>query len=136
MPITAEAALYAVLKVHAGLGALLGGTGDAMRCFPVEAPTEAALPLVVFQLIARENQTSHGEGDGESRMDGDHFQLSAMAETQLAAASVLYQARLAIEGAGRGWVQIDERAVARSEQANCHGRQADFLIWNDPDAES
>ena len=136
MPTTADAALYTVLNAHAGLAALLG-SGPIMRAYPVEAPAGAALPLLIFNVLAVDDGAStHGQGTGtDARLDGVHYELIALAETPLGAAGVLYQARLALEASTtlRG-LQTGARGLPRSEDAGCHGRSADFLVWNDPDA--
>lgn len=131
---TSDQALYEVLNAHGGLGSLLG-VGAAMRCYPVEAPPGALLPLLVYQLITTDPATTHGEGGADPRLDAAHFQLTALALTSLEAASVLYQARLALEASATlKAVLTDERSVPRTEEAQAHGRSADFLVWNNPDA--
>ncbi len=131
---TTDQALYTVLNAHSGLGALIGA-GDAMRCYPVEAPPGATLPLLVYQVIATDPAATHAEGAADSRLDGVLAQLTALAATPLAAAAVIYQARLAIEASATlKAVMTDERSLPRAEDANCHGRSADFHIFNYPDA--
>lgn len=132
---TADQSLYEVLAAYTGLTSLLGGPGDALRIYPVEAPPGAVLPVLVHQIISTNPATSHAEGQGDTRLDGAHFQLTALAATPLAAAAVLYQARLALEASTTlKAVLNDERSVPRAEEANCHGRSADYLVWNYPDA--
>ena len=133
MSTTVDAALYAVLNAHAGLAGLIG-TGTAMRCYPVEAPPGATLPLLVWQEIATDPATTHGEGT-EPRLDGHLVQLTALAATGIAAGGIIYQARLAIEASTTlKAVMTDERSLPRAEEAAAHGRSADFHLWNRPDA--
>lgn len=129
MATSSQQALFAVLDAHAGV---LGKVSH--RIYQVEAPPNAQMPMLVIQLIATQQQTSHGEGT-DARLDGAHFQITALGRTPIEAADALYQARLAIEASAtlRG-IQTDERSLDRSEEANCHARAADFLIWNNPDA--
>lgn len=133
MATTAEQALYTVLNAHAGLAALIGA-GAAMRCHPVEAPQDTELPLLVYQVLATSPASTHGEGT-ESRLDGVLAQLTALADTPLQAAAVIYQARLAIEASAtlKG-VMTDEGSLPRAEEADCYGKRADFQLWNYPDA--
>lgn len=134
MPTTADEALFAVLAEHAGLAALLG-TEENFRCYPVEAPPGVAAPFLVYQAIGTQPATTHGEGSTDSRLDGVLYQLTAIAATALAAAGIIYQARLAIEeSATLKAVMTDERGVPRSEEADVHGKSADFHIWHYPDA--
>lgn len=133
----ADQSLFEVLAAFAGLTSVLG-EGANFRCFPVEATQGAVLPLLVYQQIATNPATTLDEGsEGAARLDGCLFQLTALAATQLAAANILYQARLAIEASAtlRG-ILTDERALPRAEEAQCHARAADFRIWNNPDAEA
>lgn len=134
MATTADQSLYEALNAHAGLGALIG-TGTAMRCYPVEAPPATVLPLLVYQAISTSPATTHGEGADDPRLDGVLYQLTALADTPLQAAAVLYQVRLALEASTtlKG-VMTDERSLPRSEEAQSHGRSADFQVWNYPDA--
>ena len=132
---TSDQALYQALAAFAALTELLGG-GPEPRIYPVEAPEEAPLALLVYQKISSTPATTHGEGvTGEEHFDGDVYQLTALAATQLQAAALLYQARLAIEASTtlKG-VMVDERALARAEEADAHGRSADFHLWHDPAA--
>lgn len=135
MPTTADAALYAVLAAHAGLQELLGGATDP-RIYPIEAPAGAALPLLVYQLISLDPSLTHGTGDdGDEPLDGDSYQLTALAATQQACAAILYQARLAVEGSTtlKG-VQTDERALDRADEADSHGRASTVRLWHRPAA--
>ena len=135
MSTTADQALYTVLAAHAGLQELLGGATDP-RIYPIEAPPGAVLPLLIYQVISTDPQTTHAQGTGEdARLDEHRYQLTALAATQLQAAALLYQARLAIEASTtlKG-VMVDERALPRAEEAKSHGRSADYLCWNNPDA--
>jgi hypothetical protein len=131
---TIDSALYTVLSAYSGLTSLLGA-GDAMRCYPVEAPANARLPLLCYQVIATNPATTHQEGQGDTRLDGTLVQLTALASSQIGAAAVLYQARLALEASTTlKAVLTDERMLPRSDDANCHGRSADIQMWNYPDA--
>ncbi len=133
MPTTADQALYTVLAAHQGLRDLGLGEGDTFRCYPVEAPPEGAVPLLFYQAITTSPNPSHGAG--EQRKDEHYYQVTALAATALAAAAMLHQVRLAIEGSEALRADlIDERALPRAEEANVHGRSADFHFWNDPDA--
>lgn len=132
---TADQSLFEALAANTALTSLLGGPGAALRIYPAEAPEGAVLPLLIYQLIAATPATSHAEGQGDTRLDSALFQLTALAATPLAAAAVLYQARLALEASTTlQAVLTGERSLPRAEEANAHGRSADFLIWNDPDA--
>lgn len=134
MPTTADAALYAVLNAHVGLGALIG-TADSMRCYPVEAPQTAALPLLIYECVKGRPATTHGEGGTDGRLDGVRYQLTALAATALQAKGVLHQARLAIEASALKAVCVDpERSIPRAEEAKSHGAASDFHFWNNPDA--
>jgi hypothetical protein len=132
---TSDQALYQALAAFAALTELLGG-GPEPRIYPVEAPEEAPLALLVYQKISSTPATTHGEGvTGEEHFDGDVYQLTALADTQQACAAILYQARLALEASTtlKG-VQTDERALDRAEEADCHGRASEVRIWHRPDA--
>lgn len=134
MPTTVDQALFTVLNAHSGLAALIGTSTD-MRCYPVEAPPGALLPLLVYQMIATDPATTHGEGDTDPRLDGHLVQLTALAATPLQAAAILYQVRLALESpGGLKAVLTDERTLPRAEEAKAHGRSADYHLWNRPDA--
>ncbi len=129
MPTPSDQALFAVLSVHPGLLALV-----ADRIYPVEAPEGAVLPMLVYQQIVSDPATTHGEG-AEARLDELTYQLTALAALPLVAAGIIYQARLALESAPNlGAVLINEQSLVRDEDANCHARAADFIIFNDPDA--
>lgn len=132
---TSDQALYQALAAFAALTELLGGATDP-RIYPIEAPPGAVLPLLIYQVISTDPQTTHAQGTGEdARLDEHRYQLTALAATQLQAAALLYQARLAIEASTtlKG-VMVDERALARAEEADAHGRSADFHLWHDPAA--
>lgn len=131
MSTTVDQALFTVLSAHAGLGALIGTSTD-MRCYPVEAPPAAALPLLVYQVISSNPNPSHDPT--EQRKDEIVIQLTALASTQLEAAQILHQVRLALEGSTMKGDLSDERALPRAEEANVHGRSADFHVWHNPDA--
>ena len=131
MPTTSDQALYTVLSAHSGLAALISD-----RIFSVEAPQGTPLPMLVFQPTGGQSAATHGEGSSDSRLDGVNYQVTAIALTPEITAEILYQARLAIEASTslRGIQISPERALPRSDMANAHGRMADFLVWNRPDA--
>lgn len=128
MATTADQAVYAVLSVHAGLTALVFD-----RIYPVEAPQGADQPMLVYQSVSNVSEATHDEGPA-ARLDGCRYQLTALAQSPLAAQQIIYQARLALENSNLGSIMLDERDLPRAEQANCFGRCADFQVWNDPDA--
>lgn len=129
MPKTADQAILEVLAAHSGLAALVG-----TEIQPVEATQGTPIPMLTFQVISSVPANTHGEGSTDSRLDEVRVQLTALALTQLAAANIIYQARLALEASSLKAVMVSERALGRADLANCHGRAADFHLWNNPDA--
>lgn len=132
---TIDESLYEVLNADPALAALIG-TGTAMRLYPVEAPPGAVLPLLIYQVISTDPQTTHAQGTGDdARLDQHRVELMAQADTQLACAQILKAGTDALEASTtlKG-IHIDERALPRAEEAKSHGRSADYLCWNNPDA--
>ncbi len=136
MSTTSDEALYTVLAAAAGLTALLGTSRFGSPCiFPVEASPAEKKPMLVWQVIATNPATTHGEGGSDSRLDMVHVQLTALDATPIKCARIIYEARLAIEGSAtlKG-IMTGEQTLPREDDADCHGRTADFLIQNYPDA--
>jgi hypothetical protein len=128
---TPEQNVYTVLAATAGVTALVGN-----RIYPVQAPTNAQLPYLVYQRIATEPVVTHEQTDAQRafHLDGCHFQFTAIATTVLAAATIIYQARLAVEhSAGLQAVWLNEYNIPRIEESQAFGHAADFLVWKDPD---
>lgn len=135
MATTTDAALYPVLAAATALTSLLtAGQDGGPGIYAIEAPAAAAMPFLLYQVIATSPATTHGEGGTDSRLDGVTVQLTAIADTQLKAAAILLQARLALEASTLKAVMTGEQSLERDEEANAHGRTADFQIWNYPDA--
>lgn len=127
---SAESQLYTLLTGTAAVTALV-----STRIYPDEAPPGVTMPFVVYQRISTDADASHDLASiSAARLDGCRFQVTVIAATQAACIAVLHQIRLAIERATsvRGLL-VDERSVPRDEAAQAHGRQADFLIWADPE---
>lgn len=124
-----EQAVYSMLAGASGVTALCG-----TRIYPDEAPSMPALPYVVYQRIGTTPNPSHDQASvTAAQLDGCLFQVTAIAATTLAAASLMYQVRLAVErSASPRCLWSDERSVARDEGAQAYGRQGDFLVWHSP----
>lgn len=135
MPTTSDQALYTVLAAATGLTALLGTATAGGPCImPVEAAEGSVLPALMYQIIATNPVTTHGEGVTDARLDAVTISLSAYDSTQLKCAAILYQARKAIEGSTLKGVVTNELTLPRADDAVCHGRVMDLLIWNYPDS--
>lgn len=128
---TAEQNVYTILSSTAAVTALVGN-----RIYPVEAPSSAALPYLVYQRISTEPTTTHEQNNAAeaTHLDGVHIQMTAIASTLLSAISIIFQARLAVErSAGMMAVWTDERSIPRDEAAQAFGHSGDFLFWKNPD---
>lgn len=55
--------MVAALEADAGLGAVLGGTGDAMRLYPLVLPESPTLPAVVYQRVSAPRSYVLNAGD-------------------------------------------------------------------------
>ncbi len=129
MATPSQQAINTVLAADAQLTALI-----ASRLYQVEAPQGALMPLLVMHVLTTQPATSHGEG-ADARLDEVTVTLTALALTPLAAANIIYRVRQVLEASAtlKGEL-MDERQLDRSDDANCHGRAADFRVWNNPDA--
>lgn len=127
---TAEQSVYEALSGASGVVALTDS-----RIFPDEAPAGVILPYLVYQRISTDPDVTHDQHEeSASRLDGCRLQITAVAATHLACSSIIYQCRLALERtAALKTIWLDERSVGREDGTDANGRQADFLVWKDPD---
>lgn len=127
---SAESTLRSALTGASAVTALVG-----TRIYPDEAPPNPTVPYVVYQRISTDPSVTHDQSSASSKhLDGVRMQVTVLAASQLACLGVLHQVRLATErNSTLKAIWLDERSVPRDDAAQVHGRQADFLVWVDPD---
>lgn len=126
---SASSTLVTTLKAYAGLQALIGNgdTPETYRVYPLVMPQDATRPNVVYQVIAatRQNTIADAGGTGVERV---LFQITAWADTHLAAENVMEQVRLALKADPVSYVPISMDHVYEP-QTKLYGVRRDFAQW-------
>lgn len=136
-----ERAIYAAVKAHAGLTALIG-SGDNTRLYPFEAAHSAAFPHITFRVVSHQPAEAMS-GVSDLRARRVEFQIHSKAAGVMAELStVSAQLRDCFERysgtlAGDGWTHTIDQALLDNEtdlgldiNPKTYRRALDFIFWS------
>lgn len=122
-----ESDLYTALSIDASVGAIVGGTGDGARIYPMLRPQGAALPAVTYQLIDRP-RIDTASLRGNNAKVRSRVQVDCWAESYAVAKSLAAAVKNAVLAALTA-LSIDERDLYEDD-TGIYRVSSDFSIWH------
>ena len=122
-----EGDLYSALSTNAAVGAIVGGTGQSARIYPMLRPQGAALPAVTYQLIDRP-RIDTASLTGNNAKVRSRMQIDCWAESYSAAKDLAAAVKNAVNSALTA-LNIDERDLYEDD-TGIYRISSDFSIWH------